>query len=406
MDNGTIQFLKNGVSLGTYNRSILDSGSYYFVVADSSNSGGSTFSVNFGQRPFTYTAPSGYKALCTSNLPTPTIADGSAYMDVALYTGNGSTQTISGLGFSPDLIWIKKRSGAEGHLLSDTVRGIDNGLYSNQTAVENNYLQYGKVSAVTSSSFTVATTTNTPLIVNESGSTYVAWTWDAGSSTVSNVRANTTAGFSIVTYTGDGTDNRTISHNLGSVPGCIIVKRYIGGIADWYVYHRSLGANLMLRLNTTTAEQDGSLTFPSVPTSTTFEVSRNINKSTAGSAYVAYCFAPVEGYSAFGSFTANASTDGPFVYLAFRPALVVCKKSSGTGTWFVLDSARDPYNVTTNFLEWNDADAEVSSQPRLDFVSNGFKVRTPSGYTPNEVNGDVYVYMAFAEHPFKTARAR
>jgi hypothetical protein len=217
----------------------------------------------------------------------------------------------------------------------------------------------------------------------------------------SRIQADPSKGFSIVSYTGTGAAG-TISHGLNAAaPKFIIIKSR--NVADfWPVYHHSLGTN-HIKLNDNAAS--GVDLFGSEPTSSVFSVGTG-NEMNGAYDYIAYCFAPVEGYSSFGKFTANASPDGPFIFLNFRPALIVCKKSSGSGTWFVLDSARDPHNVTTNFLEWNDADAEASSQPRLDFLSNGFKVRAPSGYTPNETSGDTYIYLAFASHPFKTARAR
>lgn len=413
-DNGTLTFYVNGTSQGVAFTG-LTSGPYYPACSDYNNATSALIRFNFGQRPFAYTAPSGFKTLCSTNLPKPTIENGSTAMDVKLYAGNGSTQTISGLGFSPDLIWIKKRSGAEGHLLSDTVRGIDNGLYSNQTVIENTFQIYGKVSAVTFSSFTVATTTDTPLITNQSGSAYVAWAWDAGSSTVTNtagsitsqVRANPSAGFSIVTYTG-GASNSTVGHGLGVSPGLIIAKsrNNLADATGWAVYHSSVGGGAFLSLNGTSSAQLVS-GYWGTPNSTTFGVSSSGFFNNNGS-MVAYCFAPVAGYSSFGSYTGNGSADGPFVYTGFRPRWILVKSSSSNATnWIILDSARDSYNVSSLILRPDLASAEISDAlSSTDFLANGFKLRGPSSSFGFNISGTQYVYAAFAEHPFQYARAR
>ena len=402
-DNGTLVFYKNGVSQGTAFTG-LTSGPYFPAVSlytGSSVSG----SFNFGQRLFAYTAPSGFKALCTTNLPTPTIADGSTVMDVKLYTGNGSTQTISGLNFSPDLVWIKQRSAVRSNWLTDTVRGNTKLLSSDQTAAE--ITETDCITAFNSDGFSLDADAG----FNASAGTYVAWTWDAGSSTVTNtagsissqVRANASAGFSIVTYTGNAS-NATVGHGLGVAPSLYIVKaRTSSGFTDfWSVYHRSLGATAYIKLNSTDAQTTGSTIWNSTaPTSTVFSVVSASIANENGVTYVAYCFAPVVGHSAMGSFTSGSS---PFVFTGFKPRFILAKGTGSGRIWNIYDSARDPYNAAGKILKAEDSGAEIDSPPRVDFLSNGFKVRSSSGAEPNV--SDTYIYYAVAEHPFQHARAR
>jgi hypothetical protein len=397
-----IKIYKNGSLLGTY--SSVASGTYFPAMTHTTN--GATSSTNFGQRAFAYSAPSGYKALCTTNLPDPTIADGSDYMDAALYTGNGTTQTISGLGFSPDLVWTKARSAANSHALWDTVRGVEKRLISNATDAE--ATRAGGLTAFTSDGFTHGDDSTG----NDSSTTYVAWSWDAGTSTVSNtdgsitssVRANASAGFSIVTYTGTGSA-ATVGHGLNAAPEMVIVKDKSGtGGYGWRVYHKSLSSGYVLYLNNTNAQTSESSAFTSAPTSTV------VNLGTSGGTnstedFVMYAFAPVEGYSAFGSYTGNGSTDGPFVYTGHRVKYLMVKRTDSTGDWFILDGAREPYNYVSRQLGANNSGAESGPDVyNVDFTSNGFKIRNSvAGF--NASSGS-YVYMSFAENPFKTARAR
>jgi len=342
---------------------------------------------NFGQRPFAYTAPSGFKALCTANLPAPTIEDGSTVMDVVLDTGaNILTAAQGAIGGSADLLWIKDRANSNNHQLIDTVRGGTATLQSNTTAAETTY------SAPSGSS--------------------VAWTWDAGSSTVTNndgtitsqVRANPSAGFSVVTYTANNTAGATIGHGLGVTPSFIIVKSR-NNVNSWNCYHASLGNTKGIDLNSTNAANTSSNYWNNTsPTSSVFSVALFTNNSTY--TYVAYCFADVEGFSAFGSYTGNGSTDGPFVYTGFRPAFVLIKLAVGsTESWTINDAARNPYNVSDAILYPNTSDAEgVGSGAYIDFNVNGFKIRNSN--PRNNGSGYTYIYAAFAENPFKNSLAR
>jgi hypothetical protein len=370
-----------------------------------------TGSLNAGQRLFAATAPSGFKALCTTNLPEPTIADGSTAMDVALYTGNGSTQTISGLNFDPDLVWIKGRSGATDHALYDTVRTATNQLESNTATAETT--EATGLTAFATGGFSLGALAQ----VNTSSATYAAWTWDAGSSTVTNtdgsitsqVRANASAGFSVVTYTGTGS-SATVGHGLGVTPSLIILKRRdaVSSTLGWIVFSYLNGALTYGRLDSTNSFSGAG---ESVPTSSVFSILTHVDINAASGTYVAYCFAPVAGYSAFGSYTGNGSADGPFVYTGFKPAYVLLKATAAVaGNWVIYDYSRGSFNLNSKKLganlgrAENDASFLGDDAFGIDFLSNGFKIRTTG---PNHNNSSVaYVYACFAESPFAYSRAR
>ena len=392
-DSGTLVFYKNGVSQGTAYTG-LTSGPYFPTVSTYASSG----TVNFGQQPFKYPL-AGYKSLCSTNLPTPAIADGSTAMDVKLYTGNSSTQTISGLDFSPDLVWIKERSGTRFHALCDSVRGDGLLLYSNSTLGEQDI--GSTVVDLTSDGFNLGfNSAYTAVSHNHTGQTHAAWTWDAGSSTVSNtdgsitsqVRANPTAGFSIVTYTGNELTNQSVGHGLNVAPKLYIQKRR-DSTSNWGVTTNAAGPLQFLTLNTTDSATTAS---PPDPTSTVVYVSGagtgfNINNAS----YITYCFAPVEGFSSFGTFT--GSTSNTFVYTGMRPRWLMIKRTDTTGDWQILDTKREGYNVDNDPL-WANLTNQEGITDIADILSNGFKMR-------DGATGD-YIYAAFAEHPFKTSRAR
>jgi hypothetical protein len=419
-DNGTLAFYKNGASQGTAFTG-LTSGPYFPAISDNGGSGttGSVFVANFGQRPFAYTAPSGFKALCTANLPAPLVTKPNTVMDVLTWTGTGGSRTFSGLNFSPDLIWGKARSQAYNHQIYDIIRdtGASKVLMSNSTAAEGgaNAALYGYVSGFNSNGFATTAGTTDNSYWNELNTTYVAWTWDAGTTTDTNntagsissqVRANATAGFSIVTYTGTGA-NATVGHGLGVAPAMMIVKRR-STTDDWAVYHSAIGATKFLYLNLTSAQDTSSTRWQdTTPSSTVFSIGSSGQVNGSGSTYVAYCFAPVVGYSSFGSYTGNGSSDGPFVYTGFRPRWVMVKASTSVsfGSWRIYDSARGSYNVIQQELYANLSNSEDASNTIVDFLSNGFKLRSGAidGYNGS---GATIIYAAFAESPFNYARAR
>jgi hypothetical protein len=381
--------------------------------------GGSDIAVNFGQRPFSYTPPTGFVALNTFNLPTPTIGatastTANKYMDATLYTGNGSTQTITNSGsMQPDFVWVKSRNAAVAHALVDSVRGVDKYLYSSLTIAEET--QTNALSSFNSNGFSLAGSFGN---VNANGTTYVAWQWRASNATAvtntagsitSTVSANTSAGFSIVTYTGTGS-NATVGHGLGVAPSMIIIKNR-STVTDWPVYHGSnttSPATQRVLLNTTDATATSSTYWNNTaPTSSVFSISTYSGVNGNTNAMVAYCFAQVAGYSAFGSYTGNGSTDGPFIFTGFRPRFVMTKKTNSTSGWGMVDTSINPNNQATTYLQANTSGAVVggTSSNGMDMLSNGFKIRS-SDASFNETNGDTYIYAAFAENPFKYANAR
>ena len=551
-DNGTLTFYKNNTSQGTAFTG-LTSGPYFFAAGIDTMANSV---MNFGQRAFAYTAPSGYKALCTANLPDPTIADGSTAFDTSLYGGGSSSYTISGLSFSPDLVWSKRRDAAGRNALCDTVRGVTKNISSDRASAEitvldgltqfnsNGYVvgddageygwnggstssfvnwawdagssnttiaagglnssvydqsqnwsgsgspatgwakafdgqigsySYGVYSTGSSSltftfdvnnkptwsnkievffrkydgtanvnggsDFTTVSPWTTPgtyvegwydisSIAGTSGTLSSIYTSDVGSNYVSiqairldgkilvdstvslvvpsiasTVRANPSAGFSIVKYTGDATIGRTIAHGLNAVPEFIIGKNTDSSI-NWSVYTKTVGAGNSLALNSANTPSGGTGIWGNVtPTSQVFTVGGDGNMNGNGNDMIAYCFAPVEGYSAFGSYTGNGSADGPFVYTGFAPAFVLIKNTSVSGTfWTIFDNKRG-----SGQLYPNEAIAESyypgnTTDPRVSSTSNGFKVNV----TQNTFNGsgNVMIYAAFASNPFKTSRAR
>jgi hypothetical protein len=402
---GTLTFYKNNTSQGTAFSSL--TGEFFPAVSDQSNGSASSLSINFGQRPFAYTPPSGFVALNTFNLPSSTIPAGNKFMDATLYTGNGSTQSVTGVGFQPDFVWIKDRTSAEWHRLYDAVRGATKELYSNTTNAEGT--DANGLSAFNSNGFSVGTLN----AVNKNTDAFVSWNWKANGAGVTNtagsitstVSANTTSGFSVVTYTANGTNGATVGHGLNVTPAIYIVKRR-NTTGNWVVVpgNSSLfGGSFYLQLNTTSAVISNSDVFTSYPGPSVFYLSTNADVNASGGTYVAYCFTPIAGFSAFGSYTGNGSTDGPFVYTGFRPRWIMFKRTNSTGNWVIFDTARGTYNQTPNGLFPDLSDAEDSSSI-FDLLSNGFKARS-SGSAYN-VNGGAYIYAAFAENAFKNALAR
>ena len=363
-------------------------------------------SINFGQRPFAYTPPTGFLKLNTFNLPDSTIEKGSDYFNTVLYSGNSSTQSVS-VGFQPDLVWAKDRTNVVHHTWTDAVRGAPLDLFSSSTSLESN--DTNGLTAFNADGYSLGSSTNH----NVSGHTYVGWNWKANGSGVSNtdgsvtatVSANTTAGFSIVGFTApSGTGNFSAGHGLGVTPAMVIVKTRDSSVAPWYTWHNTF-SNLTddyIRLNATSAKQTQSSGWGAGMTSSV--IGLRAGYTTVGTEdHIAYCFAEVEGYSSIGSYTGNGSADGAFIYTGFRPAFVIIKGATIAVDWYMYDSERNTYNETNLFLRANLANAELTGTP-IDLTSNGFKIRSTSSAVGT--SGQTYIYMAFAENPFKNANAR
>jgi len=360
--------------------------------------------VNFGQRPFAYTPPTGFVALNTQNLPTPTISKGNQYFDVVTRSGTGATYTKTGLGFQPDF-------AAYNHYLQDSVRGVAKQLSSDTTSAEQSIAT--AYTSFNSDGYTLGNST----AVNDALYTYVDWLWNAGGSTVTNttgtissqVRANATAGFSVVTFTAPASGNFSAGHGLGVTPGMVITK-VRGRATSWITWHNRLnsgspGTSYYVELNTAGAQASFASVWGSTGV-TSSVIGMGVGASCAASdTIVAYCFAAVAGYSAFGSYTVNNSADGPFVYLGFRARWILFKNiGASTWNWMIVDTSRDTINTVNSRLFPDLSNAESSTaSPYLDITANGFKIRTTGGLFNTE--GPV-LYAAFAENPFKYALAR
>ena len=433
---GTCALYKNGTLV--YTVSGLSTTSTFFPATAEYN--GSVGAYNFGQRPFTYTAPSGFVALNTYNLPTPTILQGNKYMDASTWSGSGGASlAITNAGaFKPDFVWGKVRNTTYGHMLFDSVRGAGSlkELGTNTTGAEGYASSniYGYLSSFNSGGFTVTAGTDATLpnaYWNQSGNTYVGWQWQAGQGTntsntsgsiTSTVSVNTTAGFSVVTYTGNLTatpsgGNDTVGHGLGVAPKMIIFKRR-DGTSPWVVWHTALsGVAYILQLNSTAAQINSATDpswlggTPSTPTSTIFGTNYVTGRNVSGQTQVAYCWAEIAGFSKFGSYTGNGSADGPMIFLGFRPKFIITKMTSGADEWITLDSARsDVANANTNDQVLNPYSSAAESSGSaygnplaVDFLSNGFKIRGTQNANNN--SGSTFIYMAFAANPFKNSNA-
>ena len=462
LDDSEITFYKNGTvqnsgtaisfpanlisqSLYTFGFSTYSATNYGNFGQDGTFAGQKTAQGNKDENDignFYYAVPAGYLTLCTSNLPDPSIALPGENYNTVLYSGNGvSGQTISGVGFQPDLAWIKTRTMAnQSNTLVDALRGSASYRYditSNSNAAED-AVSTDKVGVLNSDGFTL---TGGSGQVNNASNTYVAWNWLAGGApTVDNsagagnvptagsvkingsnlgsalagtipatrISANTTAGFSICTYTGTGTAGDSFGHGLASAPEVVIVKR-LDTTGDWQIGSNYIQASSdwthVIELNLTGAAFDSDIRWNDTAASAsvvTLGTTTSVNGST--NTYVAYCFHSVEGYSRTGSYTGNGNADGPFIFTGFRPTYVLIKQYNTTNNWYLQDGVRNPYNVVDKRLNPNLNDVEYSGTVISDYLSNGFKIRHTDG-SQNTSNGS-YFFLAFAENPFKTSNAR
>jgi hypothetical protein len=321
------------------------------------------------------------------------------YFNTVLYTGNGSTQSITGVNFQPDWVWIKSRGDTSNHRIYDGVRGATKVIYSNLTNVEGT--DPNGLTSFDSDGFSLGTEGQS----NGSGVNFVSWNWLASNTTASNtdgtitstVSANTTSGFSIVSYTGTGA-NATVGHGLGVAPNVVICKSRTA-IQGWESYFSALGATQTIRLDSAAVPQTASSRWNNTaPTSSVFSLGTEVAVNGSGASLIAYCFAEKKGFSKFGSYTGNASADGAFIYTGFSPSFVIIKNIDAAESWSMFDGKRPDSNQTNGRyqLQPNTSSAEYQGAPLIDFVSNGFKLRTATDSLNVTQN---YIYMCFAEQP-------
>jgi hypothetical protein len=331
-----------------------------------------------------------------------TIDKPSSYFNTVLYTGTGSSQSITGVGFKPDLVYVKVRNDANVPIVFDSVRGVLKEMY---TSLANAETTANGVSAFNTDGFTVSTDNG----VNRNGYNFVAWNWLGSNTTASNtvgtisstVSVNTTSGFSIVSYTGNGTNNATVGHGLGVTPAMLIVKNR--DVADgWGVWNKGLGsATQQMQLNGTGAVFTDDV-FNAV-SSTTVTLGTDTWSNTSTKNYIMYCWSEVKGFSKFGSYTGNGSADGTFVYTGFKPAFLLMKRTDSISQWRMWDNKRNTYNVADTVLLPNDSGADTTNSSQyVDLLSNGFKWRAT--YVDTNASGGTYIYMAFAENPFVSSK--
>ena len=332
-----------------------------------------------------------------------TINKSTDYFNTKLFTGNSSTNAITGVGFQPDWTWLKSRSGANDHQLYDAVRTATKYLRAESSDAEGTAST--GLTSFDSDGFTLGSAGTT----NNSGASMASWNWKAngsgsansdGSITTTATSANTTSGVSLVNYTGNlsSSGNSTVGHGLGVAPQAMLIKS-TSNTENWGVYHKDLTANYILQLNSTSAQIDtsseGTLT---APTSSVFTVNYRGEYGNNGQNYIAYVFAPVQGFSKFGKYTGNGNTDGPFIYTGFKPAFVIIKKSTGSAQdWIMIDNKRGVFNTFGERLYPNLANAADTSGEYFDFFSNGFKVMDNVALWNND--NSTYIYMAFAAAP-------
>jgi hypothetical protein len=353
-----------------------------------------------------------YLPLSTANLPDPAIdpAQGSSpadYFDIDTYAGTSATHERSNFTFQPDWLWFKRRSGADNHIVNDVIRGAGKDLKTNETGAEGTATT--SLLSFDADGFTLGTGGD----LNQSGQTFVAWAWKAGTSVSGSTTGSGTSqsytgsvspisGFGIIGYAGNGTAGHSIPHHLDSAPEVVIVKRRTGA-DNWAVTTPDVnrlylnGTNTASSINYNWADQDGS-----VVTLNGTDAFMNATSNT----YIMYCFHSVEGFSKFSSYEGTNNADGPFIYLGFRPKFFLLKNVDSALQWIIFDGERDPYNVVGKriFPNLSNAESAVPSNSAMDFLSNGVKIRVAGGYDINDTG--TYIYMAFAENPFKYSNAR
>jgi hypothetical protein len=409
MDDSEITFYKNGTSQGAITSWRVTGNQYFFMVGDGGSAGSTEYELNFGQKAFLHSKPAGYKILTTNNLPEPTIKKGTDHFATTLYTGNATDNRSIPVGFAADLTILKQRDYTKNWYWYDTIRGANKQLLSNGINAEAEIAD--RMQAFESNSIQIGTSSE----INNNNSTYINYSWKAGSSVsnsdgsvTSTVRANPSAGFSIVQYdVPSGAGNFTVGHGLGVAPELILAKN-IDTDSNWEAFSSSIPNTDRLKLNSNAAKEDQPSWGDTSPTSSVFTSLGGGAWHAVGKTMINYCFCSIEGYSKFGSYIGNGSADGTFVYTGFRVSFLMCKKTSGTGNWAINDIERDisntEYGNDVSLYANSNAQETTSSSLNVDFLSNGFKLRSDN----SSYNGDggTYIYMAFAERPFKYANAR
>jgi hypothetical protein len=400
-----IRVYKNNTQIGSTGTASGTEPLFFSILGSGSGSGSPNGYVNFGQQPWVYTPPTGFVALNTYNLPTSTIVKGNTVMDATLYTGTGASLSVTNAAsFKPDLVWPKSRSAATSNKLTDSVRGVTKALISNSDSAETTDVQ--GITAINSNGFTVGTNTD----YNNLAATYVAWQWQAGQGSsssntngtiTSTVSVNASAGFSVVTYTGNGTNpGATIGHGLGVAPAMIICKNR-SNVDWWPSYHVSAGITNTLYLNDTVGSSTYLNRFSAVSSTTFTTGSSGAELNTNANNYVAYCWTPIAGFSAFGSYTGNGLAAGPFVYTGFQPKWVMWKRTDVAGTnWVIVDTSRQGYNTEGPYLLPNSSGAE-GTYANINVLSNGFQQTSTAG--GDNASGGTFIYAAFATTPFKNS---
>ena len=420
-DSAKVAFSKNGQfsdGNGNYNQgvnvasggqvSIDGKAPYFFAVADTSSSRDPQFSLNFGQRAFSSSIPSGYQKLNSQNLPEPVAPRGDKYFDAITYSGTGSQRAVTGFNFAPDWVWVKRRNNNNFNILANTILGANNYMVSNTVDAESVGGGSQLINGFNSDGFDVGT----EAAVNNSSGTYVAWCWFAGGSTVTNstgtisaqVRASATSGFSIMSWTGNGTSGATVGHGLGVKPSFFIVKQR-NGTGNWVTYDDENGATKHFTFTSNASSSYSGLFNDTEPTSSVISLGNDVAVNVSSNPYICYCFAEVAGFSKFGKFSGNGNSNGSYVFCGFRPRFLVIKRSDSGNHWVIYDAARSTVNVVEDFLKIELQDSEVTnSQVSVDFCAAGFKMRT--GFDIVNAGSGEYFFFAFAENAFKYARAR